>query len=43
MFVDDSTLLRHMLDAAKFALSTTTKYSLDDLLADELRVLGLEK
>ena len=32
-----------MLDSAKLALSTTTTWSLDELLADELRVLGLEK
>lgn len=43
MYVDDTTRLRHMLDAAKLALDSTAQSSLDDLLADELRILGLEK
>ena len=43
MYIDDTTRLRHMLDAARLALESTKVFTLDELLADELRVLGLEK
>jgi len=32
-----------MLDAARLAVETTERFTLDDILPDEIRVLGLEK
>jgi uncharacterized protein with HEPN domain len=43
MYIDDATRLRHMLDAARLAVETTRVLTIDELLEDELRVMGLEK